>query len=165
MPKSLISADPSKLWCSGCQDFLASDSFWPDKNAGQCRTDQNGVRRSTRCKACKTREYTQLDPRRKLLYNAKNRAKERGLDFNLELEDIVIPETCPALGIPLFPCVGKGRISMKHAWNSPTLDRVDPFGGYTKGNVCVISARANFLKNDATADELRAILAYMDGIA
>ena len=42
-----------------------------------------------------------------------------------------------------------------------TLDRKVNALGYVKGNVFVISHRANRLKQDATADELAAILAYM----
>ena len=92
----------------------------------------------------------------------KNRAKDRSLPFDLKVEDIVIPESCPMLGISLKATVGKGRISMKDNWNAPTLDRIDSTGGYTKGNVMVISARANFLKNNATLEEMRAILWYME---
>ncbi len=46
--------------------------------------------------------------------------------------------------------------------NYSTLDRVVPSLGYVKGNVRVISFRANRLKNNATIDEIRAILAYME---
>jgi hypothetical protein len=42
------------------------------------------------------------------------------------------------------------------------LDRIDNNEGYVKGNVAVISFRANTLKNNATAEELRAIADYMD---
>ena len=107
-------------------------------------------------------EYIKIDPRKKLLYNANNRAKDRGLDCDLTVDDIVIPALCPVLGIPLQATVGQGRVSMKDNWNAPTLDRIDSNGGYTKGNVMVISARANFLKNDATLEEMQAILRYME---
>lgn len=150
------------MWCSACRDFLPVEQFWADKNSGAYRTDPDGIRRSTRCKTCKTKEYTRIDPRRKLWYNAKNRAKDRGLPFDLKVEDIVIPDSCPVLGILLQSTVGKGRVSMKDNWNAPTLDRINSAGGYTKGNVMVISARANFLKNDATLEEMQAILRYME---
>lgn len=45
----------------------------------------------------------------------------------------------------------------------PSLDRVVPSLGYVKGNVRVISFRANRIKSDATADELRAVLSYTEG--
>jgi hypothetical protein len=44
---------------------------------------------------------------------------------------------------------------------SPSLDRIVPKLGYTVGNVCVISQRANILKRDATPDELYAVANYM----
>lgn len=87
---------------------------------------------------------------------AKQRAKKRGLDFDLTVEDIVIPDCCPVLGIPLI--TGLPKVND----NSPTLDRVDNTLGYTRDNVVVISWRANRLKGTANAEELRKILRYMD---
>lgn len=92
------------------------------------------------------------------LYNlAKRRSKVSQWEFTITVEDIHIPEVCPVLGIPLF--VGDG----KHGPNSPTLDRFDNSRGYTADNIRVISYRANSLKSDATVDELRRVLAYMEG--
>lgn len=91
-----------------------------------------------------------------LLSAARRRAKQKGLDFNIDITDIVVPETCPALGIPIR------RTAEKWADDTPTLDRVDSTRGYVKGNVMVISKRANFLKNNASADEIRSILRYME---
>ena len=86
-------------------------------------------------------------------------AKERSVKFkrpfDIEVSDIVIPETCPVLGIPLFKGVGK------QTRNSPTLDRIDTTKGYVKGNVAVISLRANSLKQDATVEMLEKLIAYM----
>ncbi len=95
-------------------------------------------------------------PARSILRNAKARAKKMGLDFNLSIEDIHVPATCPVLGIPLVIGNSKG-------WSPtcPTLDRVDNSKGYVKGNVCVISWRANSLKGDATLAEVERIAAYI----
>lgn len=78
-------------------------------------------------------------------------AKKRGLTFDIEVSDIVIPDACPLLGIPLSHGVGHSHAA------SPSLDRIDPSKGYVKGNVWVISSRANAIKNDATPDELERI--------
>ena len=45
---------------------------------------------------------------------------------------------------------------------SPSLDRIDPTGGYTPDNIRVISYRANWIKNDGTLDEHQKIAAYME---
>jgi hypothetical protein len=45
--------------------------------------------------------------------------------------------------------------------NAPSLDKVDPTLGYVKGNVRVISMRANWLKQDATVEQLEQIARYM----
>lgn len=82
-------------------------------------------------------------------------ASKRGHEINIREEDIVIPEFCPVLGIPLEMGTRKAKD------NSPSLDRVDSSKGYVKGNVRVISWRANRLKSDATIGEVAAILAYM----
>ena len=94
-------------------------------------------------------------PQRALLSQAKGRAKKCGIPFDLELSDIVIPDRCPVIGIELKRNPnGSGPIP-----SSPSLDRIVPSFGYTKGNVRVISHRANTLKSDATLLELTQILA------
>jgi len=87
---------------------------------------------------------------------ARQRAKSRGLDFSISVDDIVVPDVCPALGIPLV------RDNIKPCNNSPSLDRKDNSKGYIKGNVHVISRRANTIKNDSTIEELKMIIAYME---
>ena len=84
----------------------------------------------------------------KVLYSqAKIRAERKGLEFDLELSDIVIPELCPILERPIV-CMGK-------TWFSPSLDRIDVSKGYIKSNVRVISDLANTMKNSANFDLLR----------
>ena len=91
-----------------------------------------------------------------VLMGAKSRAKEKGIPFDLKLSDIVIPKTCPVLGIPLF-------WGDKQGDNTPSIDRVIPEKGYVLGNCHVISMKANRLKNNATIEELKAILEYVAG--
>lgn len=84
----------------------------------------------------------------------RSRAKKNGIAFNLTPDDIIIPEYCPVLGI---------KIERNHGHsgyfdNSPSVDRIKPELGYTKGNIRVISNRANLLKNNATVEELELIL-------
>jgi hypothetical protein len=55
-------------------------------------------------------------------------------------------------------------INFENKNNVPTLDRIDSTKGYIKENIQVISFKANRLKNNATVDELKSILKYMESI-
>ncbi len=114
----------------------------------------------TQCSECaeKQRLYEIIrqtdDPRHRMVHSAKSRAKLKGLPFSLSPTDFEIPATCPVLGIPIK--VG----TLKQGRSSPTLDRIIPALGYVKGNVCVISWRANDLRRDASVEELEAVARY-----
>jgi hypothetical protein len=110
---------------------------------------ENRIRRNTKHGQCKRGDKT---PEWLLWESAKQRAKKKGLQFTLTLEDICIPEKCPVLGIPLEVGV------KKRCDNSPSLDKKDPSGGYTPENVWVISWRANRIKCDGTLEELEMIV-------
>lgn len=86
----------------------------------------------------------------------KHRAKKRGIPFDLTVDDVVIPDFCPVLGLPLYRNTG----GLAQGPNSPSLDRNDPSLGYTKGNVTVISSKANAIKSNATPSELLRVAAY-----
>ncbi len=92
------------------------------------------------------------------LIHARHRAKKKGLPFDITENDIELPEFCPVLGIKLV--IGEGQ-NPRRNYASPTLDRVKNEKGYVRGNVRVISARANSLKSDASVEEMEAVIAYM----
>lgn len=108
-------------------------------------------------KQIKVRKSTDKGKLYSLYMSLKYRAKQRNLEFDLELSDLVWPEFCPVLGIPIFHCEGKAIP------NSPSVDRYDNTKGYTKENIRLISLRANLLKKDATLEEMRNLLRYMEG--
>jgi hypothetical protein len=93
-----------------------------------------------------------------MLSRAKARAKLKGLEFNISIEDIFIPEYCPVLNIKLefYQKQGGGD-------SSPALDRIDSNKGYIKGNVQVISSKANRIKTNATLSEIEAVYLYLKG--
>lgn len=91
-----------------------------------------------------------------LIKSAKTRATAKGLLFDLTPEDLTLPEVCPVLGIAL----SWGNVITNE---TPSIDRVIPELGYVKGNCNIISMKANRLKNNATKEELEAILAYISG--
>lgn len=98
------------------------------------------------------RKWEHSHPENRLLNGARTRAKSKNIIFNLELQDIHIPKFCPVLGLEL-----KISITGKLQNSSPSLDRIKPELGYVKGNIRVISWRANTLKNNATLEELEKI--------
>ena len=91
-----------------------------------------------------------------LLNNARIRANKAGVPFSIKAEDIVIPLVCPVFGVAL--ALPDGSPGPGHC--SPSLDRVVPELGYVPGNIRVISYRANRIRNDATVEELAAVLTY-----
>ena len=114
------------------------------------------------CKKCsiKIRQTEKLnrdwkDDAARLLYkNIKSRCKRLGREFSIELEDIIIPEKCPVFGFDL-------KREDRQTWMcAPSVDRIDSSKGYIKGNVTVVSRRANILKKDATLKELEQLFNY-----
>lgn len=88
----------------------------------------------------------------------KSRAKRDGIPFNLEVADIVVPDVCPVLGIPIVQNQGR----QGYFPDSASVDRIVPSKGYVRGNVRVISQRANQLKSDANVMEMRLVLADLE---
>ena len=148
-----------KKLCNKCKQEKSLSQFYKHKDRPL------GV--SNTCKECtKIYEKSELGRYRKRMHriktkehilwdNAKNRAKNKKLEFNIEESDIIIPSICPVLGIPIL------RDAPKVSPNSPSLDRIDNSKGYIKGNVCIISWRANSIKKDSSIEELTKILDYM----
>ena len=85
-------------------------------------------------------------------------AKTRGILFDITDDDLVIPKMCPILNIPLKVniCTGPGGKG-----DSYSLDRIDHSKGYTKGNVQVISRKANMMKSNASKEELLAFASWV----
>lgn len=92
-----------------------------------------------------------------LLYNAKRNAEKRDVPFDLTRDDIVVPYVCPVLGIPLDVSTPNGAPRP----DAPSLDRLVPELGYVRGNVYIISNRANVIKSFGTAKEHDAVAAYI----
>jgi hypothetical protein len=131
------------------------------------------------CKTCKRESYRvwyEENPN-KVKVNEENRNKRRrvnvketmfervrrrclrtGVEFSIEIDDIIVPTHCPVFGFKLEPS-SKGP-----AANSPSLDRIDPKLGYIKGNVQVISHLANSMKNNASHDQLVLFAKWILGV-
>ena len=118
-------------------------TFWDQvkRNGGKGKLHDGGIQ-DKQILITKTREELLLD-------RVKQSAQQRGLEFNLTIEDIYIPEFCPLLNIKLT-----FEYSLETRDSYYSLDRIDSNKGYIKGNVQVMSIKANTMKNAATHDEL-----------
>lgn len=153
-PKPTI-VTPAELKCSSCGSIKSSDDFYKDS--------RYSTGRQQICKKCQgsaMRDLYRKNPFRYLIRSAKARAKAFGVPFDLKEGDLVIPDCCPVLGIRLTP-VREGLVNRP---SSPSLDRIIPELGYVRGNVTVISWRANSIKRDATVDEIEKLLHWMRAV-
>lgn len=89
----------------------------------------------------------------------KANAKHTGRNWTVDFGELDFPTHCPILGIEL------NYFSEVICDNSPSFDCVIPERGYVKGNVYVISQRANRIKNDGTAQEHYAIAKFIDAVS
>jgi hypothetical protein len=97
----------------------------------------------------RVKNWRYKNPEKAMLQRVRARARRKQYEFNLEISDILIPSICPILGISIDKIVtGTPRN------DSPSLDRIDNTKGYIKGNVMVISHKANVMKLNATPEEL-----------
>jgi hypothetical protein len=137
-----------------------------DSMCRKCRNVRNGELRnhlanrdqSTRWRA----ELARTNPAKLLWFRAKTRAIQNGTEFTISPDDITITKHCPVLGIELtfeFSNSGLGRRVYRD--NVASLDRIDSSKGYIPGNVCVISRKANTIKNCGTAEEHERIARYI----
>ena len=126
-------------------------AFTPEKWAAKLR--RRAVLRTIR-------RQTKEGMARDLLRVAK-RAKHKGVAVNLTVTDVLAlwpcDEKCPVFGTPFNYNAPHGK--RRNA--APSLDRLNPLGGYTLNNVRVISWRANRIKNDATLPELERLTLWM----
>lgn len=144
--------------CRLCGEDLPQNSFYYRTDTKKYRTECHSCfsnKRAEYHKENKTRISEKGIQRRsnfpisKILKQAQSSANRKQLDFNLDASDIVIPEFCKYLGIKLTNIQGNGFVD-----SNISIDRIDPTKGYVKGNVEIISRKANIMKNNASKDEL-----------
>ena len=99
------------------------------------------------------------------LKGVESRAKENGIPYNLDIEYFIdkdtkrdkektgYPDFCPILGIKLDRELG--------ADHRPSFDKVIPENGYIKGNVQIISYKANRLKSNMHLSDFKKFVEYI----
>ena len=94
--------------------------------------------------------------KREKFIRKKSFAKQNKIAFDINFGETEFPSHCPILGIKLDYFV-KGAPTE----NSPSFDRIDSSKGYVKGNVQIISNKANIMKSNASLEEIEALYFYM----
>ena len=130
------------------------EGYWVSETERECT--KCGVRfpktskTVTLCNSCNSTRVKSETPEIRMYRRAKTRAREKGLVFNIEVDDVIIPSTCPVFGVEMTAHSGHsgGRRY------SPSLDRIDNARGYEKGNIMVISHQANMMKSSASMKDL-----------
>lgn len=142
---------PGKV-CSKCGEWKPRSEYYireRNKMQSACKSCRSKAAAAS-AKARKSR-----DPAYRMLTGARKRHYDCGVPFDLKVEDIHVPERCPVFDKPLV------MDDPSSEWY-PNLDKITPHLGYVRGNIVVMSARANRIKNDATLEELKALVAFME---
>jgi len=138
-----------KLCVEYCRTYYANNR---KREIGRATRSQNKDRNKTNAYK---RNLNRSTPLNICLQQARRRAKLKNIPFNISIDDLEIPSICPVLGITL-------QVNTVHAKdNSYSLDRIIPELGYVKGNVEVISHKANSIKNNASIEELEKVLCWL----
>lgn len=140
--------------CDGCDEYVV--------NYYQTHRKQEIVR-AKKSLAKKPREeqnkykrgLNRRNPLSIILQQARSRAKLKNIPFDITIDDLENPIVCPILGIQLQVNAGYAKE------NSYSIDRIIPEKGYVKGNVAVISYKANTIKNNATIEDLEKVLQWL----
>jgi hypothetical protein len=157
MPRATFTKAEREAWpegfrqCNSCRDLLPLEKFHKIPKGYKGR---RGI-----CWTCTQprdlEAYRGQSTAKKLYRFAKQRATKLNLPFDITEEDITVPTHCPALGIELVH--NQNSVGP----NSPTLDKLVPELGYVKGNIAVISHKANLMKNNATLEELLGLVKWL----
>ena len=168
--KTIIENGITLYFCTVCKNFKTSDCFERKNMKKETHTHLR-----SECKKCRnkesayyhrtvrlrmTKEQAELDIKKCLVYKAdpeislkkyilrltKSSAKNRNIEHNITIDDIIIPKICPIL---------KTKFNLKDFKYTYSVDRVDNNKGYIKGNIQIISNLANSMKRNATNEELK----------
>ena len=69
--------------CKVCGEHKPQTDFYKLAPTKRAKKDILGVGRISRCRNCEISKYLNMDPRLKLLYAARNRAKRNGLECTI----------------------------------------------------------------------------------
>ena len=139
----------------------STENSLPTFVGSKCRICATNIRYTKNCRCCNcfydSCMHKDLDKRKiHLVQQIKRQATHKGLEFNLTVDDIDWVEICPILDYKLDYFSVGGRKS-----ETVSFDRKDPNVGYIKGNVFIISNRANSVKSDMSLEQIKRLLNYV----
>ena len=133
--------------CSTCEQWLPLHANFFNKN----KAKKSGF--DNQCKdchyACKTKHLQRENKKAwfsQKACGARNRAKKKGIDFNLKFDDLEYPDFCPMTKKKLSYSVRTKHTDNRMRVEAASLDRIDSSEGYVAGNVRVVSWRYNMMK-------------------
>jgi len=99
---------------------------------------------------------------RTMLNSAKSRAKQKGWEFDLELDALMATanDCCPVDGLP-FDWDRQLDNNKTLPLAIPSLDRIDSSRGYTKDNVMIIGDQWNRWKSNMNLGDLELLIQYV----
>ena len=116
------------------------------------------------CKQCVAKRHKSKRDKNRLEYqfkyllsSSRERAKGKNLPHDIDIAYLrsIATEYCPYQGVKLRWANESTDVEFgAPSPNSPSIDRIDSSKGYVRGNVVIVSHRANSMKRDATEHEL-----------
>lgn len=140
--------------CQGCDDYI-KDYYQNNRDREIARTQKSLKKKSRKEQNTYKKKLNRQNPLGNILQQARRRAKLKNVPFDITTDDVEVPEFCPVLGLRL--AVNEDHVKD----NSMTIDRIVPELGYVKGNVAIISFKANTIKNNASIEELEKVLQWL----
>jgi hypothetical protein len=141
-----------------CRKGHVSQKYVSNMGCIECSNVKN---KSLENRKLSKEKYEELGKKyiKSMWWRAKKRSEKSGVSFNIRIDDILMPDICPVFGFKFEVGNGKGPTD-----KSPSLDRIDNSKGYVKGNIQVISFKANKMKNDCNVDDVEKLLCFMKSV-
>lgn len=139
--------------CTKCKEVKPLEEFYNERRYSSGKTSA--------CKVCiyeGQKKYRDKSYFMTTHHNKSSECRRKNIEYNLDAEFLkeIWTGFCPVFGYKLTPRKGRELRSC------PNLDRIDPTKGYTKGNVVWLSRKANLIKSDATLEEIKKVVRYLE---
>lgn len=148
---------PFEKSCKNCNITKPSSEFYASNFT------KDGL--SYICGACERQSKYQINSLIEQLVNrARHRAKKQQIPFDIDaqyIKSLIVDfdnPMCPVLNTRM---VWRTQTSTPDPDRSISLDRIVPSLGYVRGNVAIISMKANRIKNNATLYELEQVINWL----